>query len=118
MQRAGHGAALHVVQVIEVTPTIVLGSSPVLVPSSARLIQQSWQELERLLSAVPAAVTEVRGHVTMGAPVARVLQLTADLGADLPTNPANMTDAIPIDIDFWNDNIEDLTKRFNAWLGQ
>ena len=50
MEAMARGAALHVVQVIEVTPTIVLGSSPVLVPSSARLIQQSWQELERLLS--------------------------------------------------------------------
>lgn len=42
----------------------------------------------------------------------------ADLAVDLPTSPANMTDSVAIDTEFWNDNIEDLTKRFNAWLGQ
>ena len=42
----------------------------------------------------------------------------ADLQADLPTAPANIANAIPIDAEFWNDNIEELTKRFNAWVGQ
>lgn len=42
----------------------------------------------------------------------------ADQNKDLPTAPANMTDAIPINGDFWVDNIEALTARFNAWLAQ
>jgi putative spermidine/putrescine transport system substrate-binding protein len=29
-----------------------------------------------------------------------------------------MTDAIPLNVDFWIDNSEELTKRFNAWLAQ
>lgn len=36
--------------------------------------------------------------------------------ADLPTTDANMKSALPIDVDFWTDNIGPLTQRFNAWL--
>jgi len=38
--------------------------------------------------------------------------------ADLPTEPANMEHAIAIDVDYWTDNLEELTQRFNAWLAQ
>jgi len=37
---------------------------------------------------------------------------------DLPTAPANLEQAIAIDVDYWTDNIEELTQRFNAWLAQ
>jgi putative spermidine/putrescine transport system substrate-binding protein len=37
---------------------------------------------------------------------------------ELPTTPANMEEAIPLDVDFWVDNTEALTTRFNAWLAQ
>jgi len=37
---------------------------------------------------------------------------------DLPTYPANLEQAIAIDVDYWTDNIEELTQRFNAWLAQ
>jgi putative spermidine/putrescine transport system substrate-binding protein len=42
----------------------------------------------------------------------------ADLQVDLPTAPANLANAVPLDVDFWVDNSEALTKRFNAWLAQ
>lgn len=42
----------------------------------------------------------------------------ADLATELPTAPQNLERAIPIDIEYWNDNIEELTKRFNAWVGK
>lgn len=42
----------------------------------------------------------------------------AALQGDLPTAPANLADAIPLDVDFWVDNSEALTKRFNAWLAK
>jgi putative spermidine/putrescine transport system substrate-binding protein len=29
-----------------------------------------------------------------------------------------MKDALAIDVDFWIDNAEALTQRFNAWLAQ
>ena len=37
---------------------------------------------------------------------------------DLPTSPANLEGAIPLDGAFWVDNIEELNERFNAWLAQ
>lgn len=42
----------------------------------------------------------------------------ADLKPDLPTDAANMKEAMPINTDFWIDNGEALTQRFNAWLAQ
>jgi putative spermidine/putrescine transport system substrate-binding protein len=42
----------------------------------------------------------------------------ADQAADLPTAAANIDKAISLDVDFWIDNSEALTKRFNAWLAQ
>lgn len=36
----------------------------------------------------------------------------------LPTFPDNMKTAITTDLEFWADNNEELTKRFNAWLAQ
>lgn len=38
--------------------------------------------------------------------------------AELPTTPANLEGAIALDADFWTDNSEELTQRFNAWLAQ
>ena len=37
---------------------------------------------------------------------------------ELPTAPANLEGAIALDTDFWVDNVEELTERFNAWLAQ
>jgi len=42
----------------------------------------------------------------------------ADLAKDLPTDPANLPEAIALNVDFWIDNAESLTQRFNAWLAQ
>ena len=44
--------------------------------------------------------------------------MPADYAKDLPTDPANLADAIPLNVDFWIDNAETLTERFNAWLAQ
>ncbi len=42
----------------------------------------------------------------------------AELKKDLPTSAENLEQAIPLDVDFWVDNAEALTQRFNAWLAQ
>lgn len=42
----------------------------------------------------------------------------AELKKDLPTSAENLEQAIPLDVDFWVDNSEALTQRFNAWLAQ
>ncbi len=40
-----------------------------------------------------------------------------EFAKNLPTTPANMPGAIPLDVNFWVQNSETLNKRFNAWLG-
>ena len=42
----------------------------------------------------------------------------AELKKDLPTSTENLEGAIALDVDFWVDNAEALTQRFNAWLAQ
>jgi putative spermidine/putrescine transport system substrate-binding protein len=37
---------------------------------------------------------------------------------ELPTTEENLKGSIALDVDFWTDNSEELTQRFNAWLGQ
>lgn len=44
--------------------------------------------------------------------------LSAEVAAQLPTAPVNLEVSIPLDGDFWVDNIEALTTRFNAWVAQ
>lgn len=44
--------------------------------------------------------------------------LEAQVAKELPTAPENMENAIPLNGDFWVDNVEALTNRFNAWLSQ
>lgn len=38
--------------------------------------------------------------------------------SSLPTDPANLAVAAPLDVEFWVDNIEQLTQRFNAWASR
>lgn len=42
----------------------------------------------------------------------------AEYQPELPTSPDNLEGAIPLNVDFWTDNLESLTQRFNAWLAQ
>lgn len=37
---------------------------------------------------------------------------------DLPTEPGNMNVGVPMDIDFWVDEIEPLTQIFDAWVAR
>lgn len=41
-----------------------------------------------------------------------------DMGPQMPTNPANLTNAVQNDFEFWADNADQLTERFNAWLAK
>ena len=45
-------------------------------------------------------------------------KVPADLQKDLPTAPENLSQEIALDAAFWIDNIEELTKRFSAWLAK
>lgn len=58
-------------------------------------------------------------YISYGLPNKEAAEMVADeLQADLPSAPANIENAIPLDAAFWTDNIEDLTRRFDAWLAQ
>lgn len=39
-----------------------------------------------------------------------------DMAPHMPTNPANLTNALANDFEFWADRKVELTERFNAWL--
>jgi len=41
-----------------------------------------------------------------------------DMGPQMPTNPANLTNAVQSNFEFWADNADQLTERFNAWLAK
>ncbi len=58
-------------------------------------------------------------HIAYGLTnVAAAAQVPEQFQAELPTTPANLESAIPLDAAFWTDNSEELTQRFNAWLAQ
>jgi putative spermidine/putrescine transport system substrate-binding protein len=44
--------------------------------------------------------------------------LDEKVAKELPTYPENLKDALKIDSDFWTDNIDALTERFNAFAAQ
>lgn len=44
--------------------------------------------------------------------------IPADVLPDVPTAPDNLGVGLAIDTEFWVDNIEKLTERFNAWVAQ
>ncbi|MDR3435776.1 MAG: ABC transporter substrate-binding protein [Telmatospirillum sp.] len=44
--------------------------------------------------------------------------LKPELLTDLPSAPQNMANAIPYDTDFWLENTDRLTERFNQWAGK
>ncbi|QRM57331.1 ABC transporter substrate-binding protein [Sinorhizobium sp. BG8] len=45
-------------------------------------------------------------------------KVPAEFSSELPTAASNMEGAISLNVDFWIDNSEALTQRFNAWLAQ
>jgi putative spermidine/putrescine transport system substrate-binding protein len=44
--------------------------------------------------------------------------IAADVLLDVPTAPDNLGVGLAIDTEFWVDNIEKLTERFNGWVAQ
>lgn len=67
----------------------------------------------------PARMAELPEFIAYGQPRADAAALVPEeYRADLPTEPANLEDALALDVNFWVDNSEALTQRFNAWLAQ
>jgi len=67
----------------------------------------------------PARLAQLPEYVAYGPPTAAgTAMVREELRADLPTAPENMEGALPLDVDFWVDNLKELNRRFNAWIGQ
>jgi putative spermidine/putrescine transport system substrate-binding protein len=47
-----------------------------------------------------------------------VAEVEAELQADLPTAPENLAGALAVDGEFWVENIDRLTERFNNWAAR
>ena len=41
-----------------------------------------------------------------------------EMGPQMPTHPANLSNAVQSNVEFWADNAEQLKERFNAWLAK
>ncbi len=70
-------------------------------------------------ASLPENQAKLPEYVAYGLPVIEAAaKVPAEYAKDLPTDPANLPEAISLDTDFWIDNAEALTQRFNAWLAQ
>jgi putative spermidine/putrescine transport system substrate-binding protein len=45
-------------------------------------------------------------------------QIDAAVQPSIPTFPENMRQALPLDVEFWVDNTDQLNQRFNAWASR
>ncbi|RFC68287.1 MULTISPECIES: ABC transporter substrate-binding protein [Mesorhizobium] len=67
----------------------------------------------------PENQSKLPEYVAYGLPNLEAAKMVdAKFQPELPTTPANLENAIPLNADFWTDNSEELTQRFNAWLAQ
>lgn len=58
-------------------------------------------------------------HIAYGPTNSKAIPLlNAKVAAQLPTAPANLKDALAINVHFWVDNGEELEQRFNAWAAK
>ena len=67
----------------------------------------------------PENLSKLPAHVAYGLPVKKAAEMVdAQYAPDLPTYADNLAVSIPLNVDFWVDNSEELTERFNAWIAQ
>lgn len=67
----------------------------------------------------PENLSKLPQFVAYGLPVKAAAEMVSEeFAADLPTHADNLPSAISLDVDYWVDNSEELTERFNAWVAQ
>ncbi len=69
------------------------------------------------------AQPEINGRLSQFIPYGPVVKAATQFVppetlAKLPTAPDHMKSSLVLDVEFWGDHGEDLTKRFNAWLAK
>lgn len=67
----------------------------------------------------PENQSKLPNYVSYGLTNLEAAELVEPLEAkELPTSPENLEGAFAVDDQFWLDNIEEITERFNAWVAQ
>lgn len=67
----------------------------------------------------PENLSKLPGFVAYGLPPIKAAEMVPpELARDLPTYTENLAVSMPLNVDFWVDNSEELTQRFNAWVAQ
>lgn len=88
---------------------VILANSPRRAEAAQLLRHMTRPENQmRLPRYIPTGLTNIEAN-------ARVDPL---LKRDTPSDPANMTDALQLDADFWVEYGDQLTQRFNAWVAR
>ncbi len=67
----------------------------------------------------PENLSKLPKQIAYGLPVKAAAEMVdAEFAPDLPTYADNLAVSLNLDVDYWVDNSEELTKRFNAWVAQ
>lgn len=67
----------------------------------------------------PENLSKLPAQIAYGLPVKAAAAMVAEeFAPDLPTHPDNLAVSLNLDVDYWVDNSEELTERFNAWVAQ
>lgn len=67
----------------------------------------------------PENLSQLPERIAYGLPVIAAAEMIGpEFAAELPTYAENLEVAINLDVDYWVDNSEELTTRFNAWVAQ
>jgi putative spermidine/putrescine transport system substrate-binding protein len=88
---------------------VILANSPRKAEAAQLLRYMTRPENQmRLASYMPTGLTSIEAN--------RLVDPKFKL--DTPSDPANMTDALELDADFWVEYGDQLTQRFNAWVAR
>ena len=67
----------------------------------------------------PENLSKLPAKIAYGLPVKAAAEAIApELGVNLPTQADNLAVSLNLDVNYWVDNSEELTERFNAWVAQ
>lgn len=67
----------------------------------------------------PENLSKLPAQIAYGLPVKAAAEMVAaEFAPDLPTYADNLAVSLNLDVDYWVDNSEELTERFNAWVAQ
>ena len=116
-------------QVVEKQPFVVIWDGQILDSAGFGIVRgtKHLAAAQRLVNyaAQPAVMARVSEYISYsparrsGAPLVAKHKATGiDMAPHMPTDPANMTNALPNDWAWWSDNADEVRERFGAWLAQ